>query len=105
MVELKSGDERRYYTALNEAWRKLNWIYSIAGQDKQRRKFVRGLINEIEYHCRKRGVPIAEMEASLVKEVEQGRKEYAATGGVPVNLPADHGFANSTQIGIGKEGF
>jgi len=86
MVEFNSTEEKRYYVALNDAWRKLLFIYSIAGQDKQRRKFVRGLINEIEYHCRKRGVPIAEMEASLMKEVEQGRKEYAATGGVPVNF-------------------
>lgn len=105
MADIKSTDERRYYAALNEAWRKLNFIYSIAGQDKQRRKFVRGLINEIDYHCRKHGVPISEMDASLMKEVEQGRKEYAETGGVPVHLPADHGFANSTQIGVGKEGF
>lgn len=52
-------DRSRYFEELNEVWIRLRKVYKTQ-TDKTEKRFLRGLINEIDYHARKKGVALNE---------------------------------------------
>ena len=53
------AERDKYFAELNEVWLRLRKLYK-SQPDRTEKRFLRGLINEIDYHSKKKGVTLTE---------------------------------------------